>query len=105
MRNLGVSHLRAILTASEGDQAHLIARADEEGWSVARLEREVAERVQVAHHKGGRPRSPGFIKSIRRMGQLTNPEALEGLDEVDRLEPEEAQELLRVVTRFVNECH
>lgn len=97
LHNLGVSHLRAILSASPTDQALLVARAEEEAWSVARLEREVADRAQVNRNRGGRPRSPEYIKSIRRMGQLTDPEALEGLDDVDSLEFEEAQELLSVV--------
>lgn len=100
LRNLGVSHLRAILTAPEEEQALLVERAEEEAWSVAQLEREVSERAHVGQSRGGRPRSPGYIKSIRRMGQLTAPEALEGLDEVDRLGPEEAQELLLVVGRI-----
>lgn len=100
LQNLGVSHLRAVLTVPEEDQGLLVARAEQEAWSVARLEREVAERVQVSQNRGGRPRSPGYIKSIRRMGQLTGPEALEGLDDVDSLEPEEAKELLQVVGKI-----
>lgn len=97
LHNLGVSHLRAILGAPANDQAVLVARAEEEAWSVARLEREVADRSHASRSRGGRPRSPEYIKSIRRMGQLTDPEALEGLDEVDSLELDEAQELLLVV--------
>jgi hypothetical protein len=99
LRHLGVSHLRAVLIAPEGEQPLLVAVAEEQRWSVARLEREVADRVHVNQHRGGRPRSPGYVKSIRRMGQLMNAQALEGLDEVDQLEPGEARELLRVVSR------
>jgi len=97
LRNLGVSHLRAILNAPTDDQPLLVARAEEEAWSVARLEREVSERSRVNRSRGGRPRSPEYVKSIRRMSQLTDPQSLEGLDEVDSLELGEAQELLLVV--------
>jgi hypothetical protein len=99
LRHLGLSHLRAVLSAPEAEQACLIAAAEKEGWSVARLERAVAEQSRVTRHRGGRPRSPAYVKSIRRMGELMNPQALEGLDEVDRLEPGQARELLRVVGR------
>src|SRR5690606_5954280 len=87
----------SILNAPTDDQPLLVARAEEEAWSVARLEREVSERSRVNRSRGGRPRSPEYVKSIRRMSQLTDPQSLEGLDEVDSLELGEAQELLLVV--------
>jgi hypothetical protein len=100
LRHLGVSHLRAVLHAPHAEQGMLVARAEHEAWSVARLEREVTHSPLPSQARGGRPRSPSYVKSIRRMGQLTEPEALEGLDAVDSLEPEVARELLRVVGRI-----
>src|SRR5690606_40352747 len=56
----------SILNAPTDDQPLLVARAEEEAWSVARLEREVSERSRVNRSRGGRPRSPEYVKSIRR---------------------------------------
>ncbi len=103
-KRVGVSHLRAVLAAPEHRQAVLLNRAELEAWSSGRLEREVAAaESEVAppsssRSRGGRPRSPEYVKSIRRMHQLTNPESLEGLDHVDELDPERAGELLTVVS-------
>ena len=97
LRHLGISHLRAVLSAPESEQASLVTAAETEGWSVAQLERAVSERSRPTQHRGGRPRSPAYVRSIRRMGELMNAQALEGLDEVDRLDPSQARELLRLV--------
>jgi hypothetical protein len=97
LRHLGVSHLRAVLAAPEDKQTALIKRAEEEKWSVSRLESEV-DKEQARASRGGRPRSPEYVKSIRRMNQLVAPRALDGLDEADRLSPAEARELLAMVS-------
>lgn len=96
LRHLGVSHLRALLAAPEAEQTALLQRAELEKWSVARLEREV-DKGQGRESRGGRPRSPEYVKSIRRMNQLVAPRALDGLDEADNLSPAEARELLAMV--------
>lgn len=98
-KHLGMSHLRAVLSAPAPVQGHLLERAEEEGWSVARVEREVSEISGRERHRGGRPRSPEYVKSIRKIDRLTGPEALQGLDEAERLEAREVQELLAIVGR------
>lgn len=96
LQHLGVSHLRAVLAAPEAEQTALLQRAEIEKWSVSRLESEV-DKEQARASRGGRPRAPEYVKSIRRMNQLVAPRALDGLDEADRLSPAEARELLAMV--------
>lgn len=98
-KHLGMSHLRAVLSAPESAQEWLLDRAEEEGWSVARVEQAVAQLNGRRQARGGRPRSPEYIKSIRRIGRLTDPDALQGLDEAERLETGQVQELLGIVER------
>jgi hypothetical protein len=98
-QHVGVSHLRVLLSAPAETQTELLEKAVNGGWSVARLEREVTELSERDRHRGGRPRSPEYIKSIRRIGRLTAPEALQGLDEATKLDRGEVQELLVIVKR------
>lgn len=98
-RHLGISHLRAVLSAPPPVQEYLLERAEKEGWSVARIEREVSEVSQRERHRGGRPRSPEYVKSIRKIGRLIGAEALQGLDEAERLDTREVTELLAIVRR------
>jgi hypothetical protein len=98
-KHVGVSHLRVLLSAPQETQNDLLEKIVNGGWSVARLEREVTELSERDRHRGGRPRSPEYIKSIRRIGRLTAPEALQGLDEATKLEVGQVQELLLIVKR------
>lgn len=97
--HLGISHLRAVLSAPPPVQEYLLERAEKEGWSVARIEREVSGVSGRERHRGGRPRSPEYVKSIRKIGRLMGPEALQGLDEAERLDAHEMTELLAIVRK------
>jgi hypothetical protein len=99
VKHVGVSHLRVLLSAPQETQGELLEKIVHGGWSVARLEREVTELSERDRHRGGRPRSPEYIKSIRRIGRLTAPEALQGLDEATKLDIGQVQELLGIVKR------
>lgn len=99
VKHVGVSHLRVILSAPPETQGELLEKIVSGGWSVARLEREVTELSERDRPRGGRPRAPEYIKSIRRIGRLIAPEALEGLDEATKLDIEQVQELLGIVKR------
>lgn len=98
-KHLGMSHLRAVLSAPPAAQEWLLHRAEQEAWSVARIEQAVSEVSGQRQPRGGRPRSPEYVKSIRRIGRLTDPDALQGLDEAERLETGQVQELLGIVER------
>jgi hypothetical protein len=92
-QHVGVSHLRAVLGLPEDLQARLLERAEAERWTAARMERETLPLRSTSRQAGGRKRVPGYVKSIRRIFELTSAEALEGLDAVGDLNPSELVEL------------
>ena len=96
---LGVSHLRAVLGLPAAAQDALLAAAAREGWTVARMEREASARRATARARGGRKPVAPYIKSIRRIVQLTSPEALEGLERCGELDATELDELARELGR------
>lgn len=92
-QHIGVSHLRAVLGLAEDVQTTLLARAESEQWTAARLERETVTLRAGGRPAGGRKRVPGYVKSIRRIFELTSAEALDGLDSVSELNATELSEL------------
>jgi hypothetical protein len=82
-QHLGVSHLRVVLGLAEDVQAELLGRAEAEQWTVARLEREAVTLRSGLRPSGGRKPVPRYLKSIRRIFELTSPEALEGLESTE----------------------
>jgi hypothetical protein len=82
LHELGISHLRAVLGLPAPTQSALLAAAARERWTVARLEREASGRRSPLRLRGGRKPIAPYIKTIRRIVQLTSPEALEGLERV-----------------------
>jgi hypothetical protein len=93
-RHLGVSHLRSVLGLPSEIQSRLLATAEAERWSVARLEREVFVLRTPSRCSGGRKPVPVCVKSIRRIFELTMPEALEGLESLKGLTASDVQELV-----------
>jgi hypothetical protein len=92
-QHLGLSHVRAVLGLPVEVQNRLLKLAEEERWTVARLERETLGIRPSARPNGGRTAVAPYIKSIRRIFQLTSPEALQGLDDWARLDAAELDEL------------
>jgi hypothetical protein len=99
LHQLGVSHLRAVLGLPPSSQSALLAAAARERWTVARLEREASEQRSPARARGGRKPIAPYIKSIRRIVQLTSPEALEGLERCGELDATQLDELARQIGR------
>lgn len=91
--HLGLSHLRAVLGLPPELQQRLLKLAEEERWTVARLEREILGLRPGARPNGGRRPVAPYIKSIRRIHQLTSPEALQGLEEWTKLDAAELEQL------------
>ncbi len=104
-KSVGISHMRAVLSAPAEAQSAILERAESEAWSVARVEREVAELGSREPHRGGRPRSPEFIKSIQKIGRLTDPEALQGFDDARRLEAGQMHRLYSIVAQARERLH
>lgn len=96
-QHVGVSHLRAVLGLPEDVQTGLLERAEAERWTAARMERETLSLRSTSRQAGGRKRVPGYVKSIRRIFELTRAEALEGLDSVSELNPNELAELTEML--------
>jgi hypothetical protein len=96
---LGVSHLRAVLGLPAPTQSALLAAAARERWTVARLEQEAAARRSPARPRGGRKPMAPYIRSIRRIVQLTSPAALEGLERCGELDATQLDELSRQLGR------
>jgi hypothetical protein len=92
-QHLGVSHLRVVLGLAEDVQVELLGRAETEQWTVARLEREALTLRSGLRPAGGRKPIPRYLKSIRRIFELTSPEALEGLESTAQLGASEVAEL------------
>lgn len=99
LHQLGVSHLRAVLGLPPAAQSALLAAAARERWTVARLEREASAQRSPARARGGRKPIAPYIKSIRRIVQLTSPEALEGLERCEELDATQLDELARQIGR------
>jgi len=95
---LHVSHLRAVLGLSPEVQDRLLTAADREKWTVARLERE-ALALRSRGSRGGRKPVATYVKSIRRILQLTSPEALQGLEDCSKLGPDQLEELATQLAR------
>jgi hypothetical protein len=92
-QHVGVSHLRAVLGLPEDVQAGLLERAEAERWTAARMERETLSLRSASRRAGGRKPVPGYVKSIRRIFELTSAEALTGLDSIGELNASELAEL------------
>lgn len=96
-QHIGVSHLRAVLGLAEEAQTALLARAESEQWTATRLERETLAFRASGRQSGGRKRMPGYVKSIRRIFELSSAEALEGLESVAELNAAELTELMQML--------
>lgn len=72
-RNLGASHLRAVLSVDVATQERLLAAANAERWTVRILQSEV-NRNRDAHsnQKGGRRSQPPVVKMLRSIGRSLN---------------------------------
>lgn len=69
-QSLSASHLRLVLPLPPQEQSELLARADEERWTLSRLEREVVlvrTRYPGKNLKGGRRRSSALLSQLRNI--------------------------------------
>ena len=69
-KHLGVSHVRAVLGLPIKEQERILETAEEEAWTVERIEQEVAssrKELETGVRRGRRP-LPAFVKSIHSCG-------------------------------------
>jgi len=110
--HLGPSHVRAVLPLPHERQEALLEAAEAGAWTVERLAlavREAREDLQgrtEARHRGGRPPLPRFVKTIRALSRLADPdEALYGdLDRAAHLAREERELLQAVLAKMKARC-
>lgn len=86
---LGIAHLRAVLPLEGDDRRRLLLQASGAGWT----SRELTEAVRAIKppSKGGRPRLPRVVKTVRQMESLAtvdtrwaDADALAAMGERDR---------------------
>jgi len=92
-QHLGVSHLRTVVGLPIETQNQLLSAAEHERWTVVKLEREVIRVRTSRRTNGGRKPLPQYVKTIRRIFELTLPEALNGLESLDELDASAIEEL------------
>jgi hypothetical protein len=107
-KNLGSSHLRAVLGLPDQDQKRLLGHADRNNWTVARLEEEAhkARDASSEPSRAGRPPLPRFIKTLHRLCKCTQEpdESFGDLDAIDAMEPDEIRGLFDAVTAVRVQC-
>ena len=95
---LGISHMRLVLGLPRDEQRRLLDATARGSWTVAELEREatlVRARAPKPGRRGGRPRLPRFVKSIRRLRKCADnkDELLGDLDSAAQMDREKIAEL------------
>lgn len=87
---LGVSHARAVLGLPPSSQEKLIARAEAESWTVARLTQEAAGRRRG---RGGRPKKTEIARVLDTLRRLTTVPAAALLDRaaIERMSAEDVE--------------
>jgi hypothetical protein len=100
-RNLGVSHVRAVLGLPQDEQERILAAAEQEAWTVDRIEEEAAG-VRARLDNGvrrGRPPLPQCVKSIHQLRRFATRKELllEDAAELRTLETAQLEELEQTV--------
>lgn len=104
-RQLPPTHHAALLPLKdEKKKAELATKAVDKGWSKQELEREV--RKVKGKSAAGRPPLPRFVKTVHHFGKLLQDadETFGDLEDVDDLDPQEAQALWQSVTGMKLKC-
>ncbi len=99
-KNLGVTHIRAVLALADSDQERLLTQAEEKGWTAERVESEASKaRKKIADGRGRKPLLR-FDKSIRHLGKFfADPDDSFGdTERIDELEDEQALSLFKTVS-------
>jgi hypothetical protein len=104
LENVSQTHLQEILSLESEVQDRLLARVEEEKWSVQRLRAEVTGlRGETSH--AGRPRAPAFSKQLRNLRSIVDNRLLVmDANNVAVLQFREAQELLDTARRLCQQA-
>lgn len=105
-KHLGLAHVRAVFGLPESDQARLLRRADDEGWTVDQIERRAAAVRKRLHRRGGRAPLPAFVKGIGKLGRMLEDrdEVFGDLEALEALDPASAARLCDTVRAMKAQC-
>jgi hypothetical protein len=102
-RNLGASHLRAVLSVDVATQERLLAAANAERWTVRILQSEVNRNKSARlTKKGGRRSQPPVVKMLRSIGRSLN-ERNDWANELDDAQVDEVCLVLDTACRRLEE--
>lgn len=104
--HLTVSHVRAVFGLPENDQRDLLAKAEQESWTVTEMEKAVAKTREDRNDGRGRPALPAFVKTVHRLQKFlaAGEDAFGDIEQVENLDAEEAQRLYQAVTGMKLKC-
>jgi hypothetical protein len=104
-KHLSTCHVRAVLNVPERLQQSMLLRAEDERWSVNRLEREAAS-LALPPARGGRRRRPRLEKTLQGLERLVDIEGrlVGSEDAIDGLEQGFAHDLLGRLAKVRRAC-
>ncbi len=104
---LTLCQIRPVLGLPESEQARLLGMAAKHGWTTRAIEDAAAEsRVQHKSSRGGRPRKPGFARSIEHAERALSEEdvVFGDLDALHSMSPEQRVEIERRLSFVRQRC-
>jgi hypothetical protein len=98
--NLQASHFQELVALADDLQDRLLAQANDHAWSVRRLRAEIRLLTPRGMTSRGRPRLPGFVRSLRQIRDHVNERRLLADTDNMRIDLQEARELLDTTRRL-----
>jgi hypothetical protein len=105
LQNVSQTHLQELLNLDPSLQDDLIARVENEKWSVQRLRAAVIQSLPPITKRAGRPRSPAFSRQLRNLKNIVEDRLLVmDTANVAVLQFYEAKELLDTARRLCQQA-
>lgn len=104
-QHLTISHIRMAFPLPEPEQKALLLRADEQRWTVIRMEREIRA-LRGTAARPGRPPDAAFVRGVRLFDKwLGEPDWWFGdFDQIEELDAEEREKMRETVAGMRRKC-